>query len=436
MSASAAASPRRDASARRRRPGRRRAMVAAAIAAGCAAGIWYGWRAWHGGTAPATPTFQVEPGTVRIIAYAQGTLEGGTPDQLMAPSIGGATPRISFLLPAGSEVHAGEVVVRFDTGQEEFRLAQAVNAYAAAQANIAAARAQAQAQAITDAYSLQHARDEVELARIAVRRNPLLPALTARQNLLTLQSAEAELRQWEQDIGKRRANGQGLIAIQQAAAAKDQAQAAAARRYIAAMTLRAARAGYVAIEPDTGGLMFYYQGMTTRPFQAGDQAPPGTVVAEIPDLHRLRMQARLGETDSAYVAAGQRAEVQIEGVPGRIFPAHVLRVSGIEGNLFSSGQSETCLLALDGADPALRPGMDARARIVLSQMRGVLWAPAEAIQRQNGQPMVYVYRHGQFQPQPIRVLRQGATRVAIAGIPAGTAIALGNPLTAYREARP
>lgn len=423
---------------RRRRSRRWRgwAAVVVLVAAGCALAGWRGWRAWRVSAAPLTPTFRLEPGTVRIVAYAKGTLEGGTPDRLTAPSIGSATPRISFLLPAGTEVQPGQVVVRFNTGQEAFQLQQALNAEAQAEANIAAARDQTQAQNIKDAYSLQHARDEVQLARIAVRQNPLLPALTARQNLLTLRSAQAELEQWEHDIAQRRASGQGLIAVQQAAAAKARSQAATAQRYIAAMTLRAARAGYVAIEPQSGGLMFYYQGMPMQPFRVGDQAYPGTVVAEIPDLTQLRMRATLGEADSAYVASGQSAEVRIEGLPGRVFPARVLHVSGMQGNFFESGQNQTCVLALRGNDPALRPGMDAEARIVLSQMRHVLWAPPEAIFRQNGASIVYVYRGGGFSPRPVKVLRQGPTRVAIAGLPAGTVIALSNPVSAYGKAQP
>ncbi len=416
-----------------RRRSRRRwlwAVATAAVAAGCAAAAWYGWRAWQSAAPAAIPSFRIEPGTVRIVAYAKGTLQGGQADRLLAPSIGGAMPRISFLLPAGTEVHAGDVVVRFNTGQEQFQLAKAVNAAQAARANIAAARDQARAQAIQDAYSLQHARFEVQLAKIAVRQNPLLPVLTARQNLLTLRSARAELRQWERDAAKRQASGRGMIAIQLAAAAKAQSQAAAARRHIAAMTLRVARAGYVAIEPDTSGMMDIFQGMTVQPYHVGAQASPGTVVAEIPDLSELRVRAHLGEAGSAYVAKGQSAEVQIEGLPGQVFPARVLRVSGLQGNVFSPGQSETCVLALRGSDPALRPGMDARARIVLSQMRHVLWVPAEALFRQNGKSIVYVRRGGAFSPQPVKVLRQGATRVAITGVRAGTVIALSNPLGA------
>lgn len=412
-------------------------VVIVVLAGGIAAAVIYGRRfLQEPAAASAIPAFQVEPGTVQVTAYAKGTLQGGQADRLAAPSIGGDRPRISFMLPAGSAVKPGDVVVRFDTGQEEFQLAQAENAAAQAAANVAAARDQAKAQAIENAYSLQHARYAVQLAAIAVKKNPLLPKLDANSNLLVLRSARAELAQWEQDVSKQRASGQGLIAIQQAAEDKAKAQAAAARGYIAAMTLRATRAGYVAIESNPRGSGVFYQGMAVKPFQVGDQVSPGTVIAEIPNLSRLQVQAKLSEAGSAYVAQGQEAEVQVEGVPGRVFAARVVRISGMQQSFFSNNQGATCVLGLEGNDPTLRPGMDVQARIVLSTLQHVLWVPAEALFQQNGKPIVYARRNRVFSPQEVKVIRQGSTRVAISGIPAGTVVALSNPAGAETEAQP
>ncbi|MGH9487987.1 MAG: efflux RND transporter periplasmic adaptor subunit [Terriglobales bacterium] len=406
-----------------------RALIIALLIAGCVVAVRAGWRAWQQSAAPAAtiPTFRVEPGTVQVIAYAKGTLQGGQADRLTAPSIGGDQPRISYLLPAGAEVKPGDIVVRFDTGQEEFKLAQAENAAAQAAVNVAGAEDQAHAQSIEDAYSLLHARDQVQLAKITVRENPMLPALDAKNNLLALQSAEAELQQWQQDIAQQRASGQGLIAIQQTAAEKANADAADARRYIASMTLRAARAGYVALEANSDGAQELYQGALIEPFHVGDPVSPGTVVAEIPDLTQLRMQARLSQAGSAYVTQGQPAHVQITGLPGGVFSSHVLRVSGLQTAVFSNAQSQTCVLTIEGSDARLRPGMEATAQIVLGSMQHVLWVPVEALFQQNGEPMVYVRRGGSFSPQLVKVLRQGAIRIAISGIPAGTIVALSNP---------
>ncbi|HET9783334.1 MAG TPA: HlyD family efflux transporter periplasmic adaptor subunit [Terriglobales bacterium] len=426
----------------RGRPQLRRRRLAATLgsallAAMLLAGAVYGYRAWRSAAPSAIPTFRVEPGTVQVAAYAQGTLQGGEADRLMAPSIGDDLPRISFLLPAGSEVKPGDVVVRFNTGQEEFKLAQAQNALAQAQANIAAAEAQVRAQALQDAYSLQHAQYAVQLAQIQVERNPLLTALDAHQNDLSLAAAQSELKQWQHDIAQQQANGKNLVATQQQAAAKARQQAADARQHIASMTLRAARAGYVAVEPNRRGNVLY-QGAMLPPLQVGDQVSPGSLVAQIPDLGTIQMQAHLAEAGSAYVAVGQTAQVRVEGMAGRAFAARVLRVAGLgdSSDFFSSSrQQASCVLTLSGGDAALRPGMDARATIVLSEMHNVLWVPAEALFQRDGKPVVFVLRAGRYLPQPVKVLRQGPTRIAIAGVAAGASVALTDP-TAAPEAQP
>ncbi|MGH9475675.1 MAG: efflux RND transporter periplasmic adaptor subunit [Terriglobales bacterium] len=416
--------------ARARRTVRRVAAAAATLVIlGLAGfGVWYAWRQLGAAPAEAIPTFRIEPGTVQVVAYASGSVAGGSPDRLLAPSVGSDILHISALLPAGTPVQPGEVVVRFYAGAEQFALAQQQNAVAVAQAKIDGARAQARAQQITDGYALRHAQNQVQLAEIEVRQNSLAPALTAQENNLSLRSARAELGQLESDAAQRKATSQGLIAVQQAAAAQAEAKAAAARTHMAAMTLRADRAGYVALEPNLGGTGVVYSGMTPEPFHVGDLAQSGQLVAEIPDLEHMVVNAQLGEADSAYVAVGQAATLQVAGVPGRVFAARVQRVAGIrQASFFSANESETCVLSLQAPGSAIRPGVDAQARIVLAALQHVLWVPAEAVFRNNGKPFLYVRRAGQFIPQTIRVLRQGSERVAIAGVPAGTVVALTDP---------
>jgi hypothetical protein len=69
-------------------------------------------------------------------------------------------------------------------------------------------------------------------------------------------------------------------------------------------------------------------------------------------------------------------------------------------------------------------------------MHNVLWVPAEAIFRLDNQPVVYVLQGGKFSPQPVKVLRQGPTRIAISGVAAGATVALTDPTAAAAEAQP
>ncbi len=96
------------------------------------------------------------------------------------------------------------------------------------------------------------AKAELRQAELEARRNPLVAAITARQNTLAVDAARDKLRQLEHDIPNRQATSTAGIAIQEAARNKAKVQAETARHNIESMTLKAHRAGYVSIQPNMG----------------------------------------------------------------------------------------------------------------------------------------------------------------------------------------
>ncbi len=403
------------------------ALAALLLAGAAALGVW-SWRRLQPTPAVSLPVFRVAYGRVRVVLYANGTLGGENPDRMAAPGIGGGGMYLSYLLPDGSLVHPGEVVARFSAAQQQYQLLQAENSVAQAQAQIASARAAMQAQAEEDRYALLNARDQVRLAQLEVRRNPILAALDARANLLKLSAAQAQLVQLQGDLAGQRQSGLAEIRIQQAAAHEAKLKVELARHNIAAMELRAHRAGYLSIQPNLHNQYFYFPGMTFPRYHLGDQVYPGNVVAEVPDLSQLRLNATLGEANRAYLAAGEQAVVSVIARPGRTIKARVINVGGVSGRPWR--RQFHCTLALLDQVPGLRPGMSAEARITVKQMPHVLWAPAEAVFGTGGSAYVYLRRQGRFLRQPVKVLLRSETRVALTGLQAGDSIALVNPQAA------
>ena len=405
-------------------------LIAAALAAGLAGLGWWSWRSLHAARAPSLPLFKIHAGMVRVILYAHGSLGGAQPDRLAAPSLAGGMLRLSYLLPDGSLVKPGEVVARFSAAQQQFQLLKAENGLAQARASIAAARAAMRAQLEEDGYALRHARAQVQLAQLAVRQNPLLAALKARENLLQLRAARAKLEQLQRDLAGRRQSGQAMIRIQKAAEREAQLKIALARHNIAGMTLRATRAGYLSIRPNPNQ-NFFFTGMRLPRFHLGDQIYPGTVVAEIPDFSKLRVKATLGEENRAYLAPGEQAIVSVMGLPGRTFKARVTDVGGETGPPWD--RKFHCSLALVTTAPSLRPGMSVRGRITVRQMPHALWAPAEAVFGTGGKSYVYLRHSGHFVRRPVKVLLRSETRVALGGVREGERIALVNPQSAWQR---
>ena len=245
------------------------------------------------------PATRVKKGRVVVSVAARGELQGGNSEMLTAPMVGGGDLPITDLRQAGELVEAGDVVVQFDTTQQEYNLREAQADLAEAQQQVIKAEADSQASDEETAYAVISAQSAVRQAELDLRRNPILPSIVRRQNELALEAAKDLLRQSEQDVRNKKTTFAAGIAIQKAAENKAKVMADLAQKNIDNMTLKAKTTGYVNIQQNTNMNMMYW-GMQLPPFQVGDSARSGMAVAQIPDLKNWEISANVGELDRGH----------------------------------------------------------------------------------------------------------------------------------------
>jgi HlyD family secretion protein len=405
---------------------RRVAIGALLVCAAAGATTWYGMRAYRNINGPKTeiiPTAKVVRGDVTLDVTARGELRGGNPQVLFAPATGGLDLHLTTLRTPGEQVTKGEVVADFDTTEQTYKLKEAEADLAEAEAHLAQARAQNDAQDEEDRYALRKAESDVRTAELDVRRNPLLPALLARENTLALEAAKDHLTQLQHNLANRKATNEAAIGIQEAARGKAESQAKTARENIEAMTLRAPRDGYVSIKQNATGTTFF--GMILPLFQVGDQVRPGMAIAEIPDLKNWEVNANIGELDRGHIGIGQKVVITIVALPGRPFAGHVKEVGGTSGQPWN--RHFECKIALDEAAPELRPGMSANIVVTTDQLKGVLSLPAQALFENDGKAFVYLQTNGEFSPKDVTLVRRNEMRVVVTGVAEGQLVAMANP---------
>jgi HlyD family secretion protein len=405
---------------------RRVAIGALLVCAVAGATTWYGMRAYrniNGPKAEIIPTAKVVRGDVTLDVTARGELRGGNPEVLTAPSTGGLDLHLTSLRTPGEQVTKGEVVAQFDTTEQTYKLKEAEADLAEAEAHLAQAGAQNDAQDEEDRYALRKAESDARTAEVDVRRNPLLPALLARENTLALDAAKDHLTQLQHNLANRKATNEAAIGIQEAARGKAESQAKTARENIEAMTLRAPRDGYVSIKQNSSGTTFF--GMILPLFQVGDQVRPGMAIAEIPDLKNWEVNANIGELDRGHISIGQKAVINIVAMPGRPLAGHVKEVGGTSGQPWN--RHFECRLALDEAAAELRPGMSANIVVTTDQMKGVLSLPAQALFENDGKAFVYLRTNGEFSPKDVTLVRRNEMRVVVTGVAEGQLVAMANP---------
>lgn len=406
----------------------RRWIVLTMIVAGSlGAAVWYGVRVYRSFTSvkeAVTPTAHVLRGDVTLTVTAKGALQGGNSEQLTAPLTGGADMHLTFLKDSGSEVKKGDVVAEFDTTEQEYKRKEAEADLAEAEQHLIQAQAQNEAQEEEDRYALLKAQTDVKLAELDVRKNPLLPPLTARENTLALDAAKDHLTQLQRNLANRKATSAAAVAIQEAAKTKAESQAKTARENIEAMTLRAHRDGYISVDQNTGGNILFF-GMVLPVFQVGDTVRPGMAVAEIPDLANWEVSANIGELDRGHLALGQKVEVHVVAVPGHPYKGRLKEIGATAGPPWD--RKFACKISLDDPTPELRPGMSANVIVTTDELKGVLSLPAQALFESDGRNFVYERTADGFRAKDVTLVRRNEMRVVVSGLKEGESVALANP---------
>jgi HlyD family secretion protein len=379
------------------------------------------------------PTTRVKKGTVTLTVNARGELQGGNSEMLTAPMAGGSDMAITTLREPGELVEPGEVVVAFDTSEQEFKLKEAEADLAEAEQQVVKAEADAAAIDEESRDAMLSAQSDVKLAQIEIRRNPLIPAITARQNDLALEAAKNRERQTTQDFTNKKTTSAAGVDIQKAQENKARVSAGIAKKNIDSMTLKAKTGGYVNVQQNSNQNMMYW-GMQLPPFQLGDTARAGMAVAQIPDLNSWEVSANVGELDRGHLTIGQPVVVRVVALAGKEFPGKVKNIGGTSGSPWD--RHFECRIALDHAAPELRPGMTSNMVITVDTMADVLWIPSQALFESDGRSFVYARGPAGFLPHDVTLVRRSESQAVISGIKEGEVVAMSNPDQQLKTASP
>lgn len=375
------------------------------------------------------PVATVNQVNLQLEVNTTGELRANEMMPAVAPPVAGATLQIVQLAKTGNPVRKGDIVVAFDPSEQEYKLAQARSDAAEARQEIIKANDDAAVQTAEDQTNLLKDKFAVRQAELDVSKNPLLSAIDAQKNLLTLAEAKRALAQLEQDIKSHGASNQASIDVAQEKEKKAQLAIAEAQRNIASMRVQSPIDGLVFVRENQNASGGMYWGQTLPSFQEGDQAYPGMVVAQVIDLGKMEIDAKVKESERATVKTGQTADVRVDALPGTVLQAKVESVAGMVSNMWfdDPGHNFDVTLALVKPDPRLRPGFSAHVVIYGDHLNQALSIPQQAIFNMESKPEVYVEKSGTFQPRPVKIRYLTEGTAIVEGLKLGTKVALVNP---------
>ena len=126
----------------------------------------------------------------------------------------------------------------------------------------------------------------------------------------------------------------------------------------------------------------------------------------LPDVSRMLAEVKIHESRVRQVHPGMDAYVRVETLPGRRFKGTVRRVGILPDAQASWANPETKVYATDvlinDELPELKPGVSARAEIIITNLVKVLSVPIQAVITLNGEHVCFVKRGSAVSPVPVK----------------------------------
>jgi multidrug resistance efflux pump len=274
---------------------------------------------------------------------------------VMAPQLEGAqlgTMLVTQIVPAGTAVKAGEVLVRFDPQSQMKDYLEKRDKFAELEGQVAQKRSDEDIARAKDETSLREAENAQKKAQLEVLKNELVSRIDAEKNDETLEETRTTAQQLGETFQLKRKSAAAGIRILELQSERAREAMQYAESNAAKMTIKSPMDGIAVLNSIwIGGRM--------GTVQPGDQVNPGTSFMQVVDPSKMEVRVRIPQPDLGRVHIGDRAAVRPDAYPDIVMPATLEQVSplGQEGNFSDKIRLFTATFAVQGSDPKLLPDL-------------------------------------------------------------------------------
>ena len=358
--------------------------------------------------------------SLRSLVTASGEIVAARYADIGSPVMGRL---VALTVKEGDAVRAGQVLARIDAIQAAATAEAAAAALGALEADAGGAATQVRgSQSTLDEARARAAEAETALTRARQLRDAgLLPA--AEFDRAEAAAAAAKAQQ----------------AAATAAAEQSQQAATAARQRVAQARAERARArdqlNKTEITAPIDGVVTRLDVEVGEMVVIGVQNQPGTILMTVSDLTAIDAQVKVAEADVMRLDTGMAATITLEAITGQRFSGRIVEIGASalpHIGATAAAREFRVKVRLTGTAVPLRPGLTCDAEIQVSERRGALAVPLQAVVERDGRPGVFGTRGGAARFLPVTTGIIGGLQIEIEGVPEGTPIAIG-PIQVLRD---
>lgn len=332
---------------------------------------------------------RVHRGDLVVTTEVEGTLESVDSELLGPPNIPSTwNYKLSYMAPEGSDVQAGQPVLRFDTTELQRRLLEKTAERDSAATELEKKEIDLARKLRDMELQLARARATLERSRLKVAvPGELQSAKELEEARLDLALAEREVASLEDRLELTRRAGEAEVRALREKRDRAEERVGEINQHLARMTVRASRDGTVVYVTDWRG----------EKKKVGDDVWQALKVIEIPDLTRMQAKGQVDEADAGRIAVGQPVTLRLDAHPETEYRARIASIARSVGQKDRGNPLKHVELTLELEETdieTMRPGMRFQGEIEVERAEDVLLAPAAAVVSTADGPVAF--RRGLF----------------------------------------
>ncbi len=289
--------------------------------------------------------------------------------------------KIQRLIPEGTIVKEGDFVAELDRSQILAKMQDA-------QLEVQQAQSQVTQAQLDSTLTLSQARDNLinleyalEERQIAVDQSQYESPAVQRQAVIELDKAKRTLAQEKKNYQTK---------VKQAEAKISEIEAELSKKQNELNKIRSLMGEFTVYAPDKG-MIIYKRSWNGQKTTVGEEISAwNPIVAELPDFTVMESLTYVNEIDIQKVKEGQKVEVGLDAVQGKMLDGTVTSVANIgEQRPNSDSKVYEVVIEISGADSLLRPAMTTSNNILVDYLEDAISIPLETIHAQDSMSFVF-----------------------------------------------
>ncbi len=318
--------------------------------------------------------------------------------------------KISFIIPEGTWVKKGDVIVGFDAQQQHERLRTSKN-------KLATEKKKLQSQALDNEQNVEKLKLDIaetkmkllKAERKSTQDGDYSRALDIKKLKIDLAIATKEMAL----ITYRQGNKKQQVALD------NQINQAEVERLTAEVNERKKAISDMKVKAPKDGIVVYLPGNEQKKPATGDNVFMAQKLIELPNLNKMIVRTTIAENDVSRISIGQKVAIELDAIQDKTFWGKVSALGQVVRVKSRQEPSKVydATITIDEPDVELmRPGMAARLKIQERALTQVVSVPLKSIHYDNQQAQVFVKS----------ALGKSAIDVAVLGQSAGNAYIKGD----------